>query len=181
MRWKYLGKYLVIGQLASEHVANVFAVEVTILDLNVFQEVVELLGGVLLTESQHGGLQVIDFNLALVVGESLEGGNDDLVLISGTTLLPLSEHVDELCEVDGRGAVGEHGVDLIVREVATDLVGGLADVGAADDAVLILVHHLEALLELGYLLLGELIEDIGSSLGLLGGLLGLLLGGRGRS
>jgi len=170
---------IALFELAGEQIANVLGGESVVLNWHHLEKALDLLLCVLLAEGYEGGLNVVAFDEASVIGEGLERSDHHFILIGGTTSLLLAEHIDELGEVDGGGAVGDHSVDLLVGERHSDLVGGRSDVPSTDDAVLVTVHELEPFLELSYLPLGELVEDIGSTsfLGLL--LLLLLLGGGG--
>jgi len=88
---------------------------------------------------------------SVTTSEGGERGDYDFVIIGGSTLLSLTEHIDELCEVDVGGAVGDHLVDLLVGEGDADVVSRRSDVPATNYAVLITVHELEPFLEFGYL------------------------------
>ena len=78
--------------------------------------------------------------------------NDEIwIIITEAHLLSLTEHVDELGEVDIGGAVSHHLVDLLVGQRDSDFVSCGPDVPSSDDAVLVAVHELETFLELCYL------------------------------
>jgi len=157
----YIINYLFVGlEFASEQVLAVFGGHFAALNGNKVVQVLHVGLVVLVPERGERGLKALTVDKTLGVGEGLEGGDDNFVLIGGSTLLTLAEHVDELGEVDVGLAVGDHAVDLLVGQGDSDVVGGRPDVATADHAVLVPVHELEALLELGNLLLGELIEDV---------------------
>ena len=64
-------------------------------------------------------------------------------------LLPHTEHVDELCEVDGSGTVRNHLVNLLVGQGNSNLISSGTNISTTDDTVLVTVHELEAFLEFG--------------------------------
>jgi hypothetical protein len=122
-------------------------------------------------------------DLAVIV-EGLEGTDDNIVLI-GSTGHAVGEQGQQLGEVDGAGGLIDHGVELLLRDQTAQRVEGGAQIVLAEDAVLVAIHHGEALLEFSHLLLAEHGEHIRArALGcLLGATAGLAcgLGGRSRS
>jgi len=164
---------------SGQQIANVLALELVCLDGNHIVEDLDVFGVVLLAVRGDGLLKAVTVDLSVGIGESLEGGDHDFIFVGSSALLSLAEHVDELGEVDVSGAIGHHLIDLLVGEGDSYFVGSCPDVPSADDAVLIAVHELETFLELCYLFLGELVEDVASSSASLLLLL-LLPGGGGR-
>jgi len=166
-------------ELASKHITTVFSREFSIFNRYDIEEILNVFVGVLLSEAHEHRLHVVAFDESGVISEGLESCDDNFIFVGGTASLFLAEHIDKLGEVDGGGAVSDHPVDLLVGEGHSDFVSGRSDVPSADNAILVAVHELEPFLELSYLPLRELVEDIGSTSlrGLL--LLLLLLGGGG--
>ena len=74
--------------------------------------------------------------------------------------MPLGEHGQQHGEVDGSRGVGEHLLQFLLGGDAAQLVVGGAKVALAKDAILVAIHQLESLLELGHLLLAEHGEDV---------------------
>merc|ERR1712126_197307 len=105
-------------------------------------------------------LDGIDAHLAGSGGvEQVPSGHDGLLGIGAGHLL--TEKLEEHLEVEGAGGLGDHGAQ-------SGLTGGLAhnsvegdEVGNIDQAVGILVHHAEDLLELFDLSLIEHLEGLG--------------------
>ena len=87
------------------------------------------------------------------------------------TLEPLSEEGEEHGEVDGAGGLVHHALEVLVGRVLAEGGEHVVEVLLVDEAVPVLVDHVEGLLELLDLVLVEHGEDVG------GGALGALLGG----
>lgn len=92
-----------------------------------------------------------------------------------TSGLPLGEHGQQHGEVDGSRGIVEHLIELLLGADAAQLVVGGTQVVLAQDAILVAVHQLEALLEFSHLLLAEHGEDIAA------GTADLLAGSTGRT
>jgi hypothetical protein len=104
-----------------------------------------------------------------VLVERPESSDDDFVVIGAAGVLhAVAEQAQQLGEVDRSRGLVDHLVELLLVGEFAHGVEGRPKIGLADDAVLVVVHQLEAFLELSYLRLGEHGEDIGTrALGLL--------------
>lgn len=94
---------------------------------------------------------LIAIDLAVLL-EGLEGIDDNVVVISTAGLgHAVAEQAEQLGEVDGARGFVDHLVELLLVGEFADGVEGGAEIVLADDTVLVVVHELEALLELSNL------------------------------
>ena len=129
-----------------------------VVDVELVEGLVHLLGGELLAPGHQRVPERVAVDGAVALVERLESLDDDVVVV-GLAGLSAGEHGEQHGEVDGARRVRQHLLDLLLRGDAADDVEGAADVRVVQDAVLVGVHQLEALLELIDLLLGEAGED----------------------
>lgn len=121
----------------------------------------------------HGGQQlpqtILGQDAHILLVEAAEGVLDHILGIGA--LQPLAEEREEHGEVDGSGRFVHHAIEIVVRWVLAQRGQHVVQILLLDEAITVLVDHVEGLLELGDLRLIEHGEHIG------GGALGALLGG----
>jgi hypothetical protein len=139
-----------------------------VVDLHRVEGVVDLLGGELVAPGHESVSEPFAVDGAVLV-ERPESSDDDFVVIGAAGVLhAVAEQAQQLGEVDRSRGLVDHLVELLLVGEFAHGVEGRPKIGLADDAVLVVVHQLEAFLELSYLRLGEHGEDIGTrALGLL--------------
>jgi len=135
-------------------------------DLELGEGIVDLGGGELVAEGHQLGSEGLGVDLAVLL-ESLEGSEDDIVII-GTTSHLGGEKGDHLGEVHGSINLIEHSLGITTTNALSMGSKGGHEVGGGEEAVLVSIHDTKSLLELLDGRVGEGLEDI-CFLGHLGG------------
>ena len=84
-----------------------------VVDVELVEGVVDLLGGELLAPGHQRVPQAVTVHGAVALVEGLEGGHNDVVIVS-LAGLPAGEHGEQHGEVDGARRVGQHLVQVLV-------------------------------------------------------------------
>ena len=142
------------GEHAYQHV-GVDHVGVLV-QVDVGEGLVNLLGGELLPEGHQGGTEDVGVNLSGLLLEGADRLGDQIIIICLAAELA-GEHGEEGGEVEGALGLGQHLVELLVGGDTADLVEDGPQVGLVDDAVLVAVDDVEAILELRHLV-GEQVK-----------------------
>jgi len=127
-------------------------------DLELGEGIVDLGGGELVAEGHQLGSEGLGVDLAVLL-ESLEGSEDDIVIIGSTSHLG-GEQGDHLGEVHGSIDLIEHGLGITATNALSMGSEGSHQVGGGEEAVLVSVHDTEGLLELLDSRVGERFEDV---------------------
>jgi len=123
-----------------------------LVDLAEVEDIVDLLTVELVSKRHQSSPELVHVDLGLLLLEGADRLSDDLVLITLSGHLG-SEHLQEGGEVEGSLDLGQHGIQVVVRHDAADLVEHGPKVGFVDDTVTVPVDDLEAVLEFGHLFL----------------------------
>jgi len=164
------GLFLLSGSVLDQP-GELNVVEVTgIIDVLLVEHLLDFLLGESFSHTGEKSLQFVSVDDFVAVGvEALEGVVDDVFGIGSVELL--TEEGEEGGEVDVAGCFLDHVFEVRLWWVFTHGGEHTGQIFLGDEAVTILIDHVEGFLELLDLGLGEQGEDVG------GGLLGLLFSG----
>merc|ERR1719415_510464 len=127
---------------------------VVLIDLELSEDIINLSFGHLVSPGHQGMLEHLGVNLAfnIVSLESLDNEVVRVVTVSGHLLL---EHLHHVVVGAGTANLSKKLIKLRLRHQDSDVVEGSTEVILVNSAILVDVHHLEAVLVHLELLLGE--------------------------
>merc|ERR1711973_279731 len=127
---------------------------VVLINLELSEDVVNLSPGHLVSPSHESVLEHLGVNLAFDV-VSLESLNNEVVRVVTVSGHLLLEHLHHVVVGAGTANLSQKLIKLRLRHQDSDVVEGSAEVILVNSAILVDVHHLEAVLVHLELLLGE--------------------------
>merc|ERR1712241_633499 len=127
---------------------------VVLIDLEFSEDVVDLSLGHLVSPGHQGVLEHLGVNLAFHI-VSLESLNNEVVRVITVSSHLLLEHLHHVVVGAGTANLSQKLIKLRLRHQDSDVVEGSAEVILVNSAILVDVHHLEAVLVHLELLLGE--------------------------